>query len=258
MSLDPARVASFVTSEGQVTWTMTTNGYKFYTLNLVTWLRDTARVPWKLLVICCDAESLGFFKRERIPCLGYKAETQRGQTGISDFGSDSFAKWNLKKLELMRWFCSPEATALGIREQLFLDGDIVVRQDPWPVLKEVAGSIVCQCDCFGDEDHADCGSICSGVVLLRTGEFPADLLKVDRDLWIQCERQDQPYLRARLEAAGLKARTVTRSLFGNGTWQKSGKWRLADSPWILLHYNYRAGDNKKSAMRIDGHWKIPY
>lgn len=60
-------IKKFITTEGQLTWTMTTNGYKFYTLNLVVWLRDIAKIPWRLLIVCCDYESLSFFRERGIP-----------------------------------------------------------------------------------------------------------------------------------------------------------------------------------------------
>lgn len=254
--MNPESIKSFVTVDGRCTWTMTTNGYKYYTLNLLVWLRDIAKVPWKFLIVCCDSESLAFFRREGIPCVGYKAQEQKGQQQISGFGTDSFAKWNRKKMELFQWFCGPEARSVNIRESLYLDGDIVVREDPWPVLSKVEGGIVCQCDCVGQENHSDCGALCSGVVLLRHTKCNPDVFQVVQEEWIAADRQDQPYIRNRIAKLGEPLRTLDRSLFGNGHWQMSKLWKT--TPWILLHYNYRVGDTKKAAMKVDGHWKIPY
>jgi hypothetical protein len=249
-------VKKFLTQEGTLTWTMTTNGYKFYTLNLVVWLRDIAKVPWRLLIVCCDAESLSFFKREGIPCVGYKADTQKGQIRISDFGSDAFAKWNLKKLEIFKWLCT-ESETLGLRESLYVDGDIVIQKDPWPVLKGVEGGLAFQCDCSHTEAHLDCEAVCTGFVLCRHGQFNPDLFTVVKEDWIPADT-DQGYIRKRLGKLGVAFRTLNRHQFGNGPWQKSGIWKTEPNVWVMLHYNYRVGDTKKAAMKTDGHWKIPY
>jgi hypothetical protein len=250
-------VASFL-YEGRLTWTMTTNGYKFYTLNLIAWLKEVAKVPWTLCVICCDAESYSFFRREGIQCISYETSTNKGQQRIAAFGTDDFAKWNKKKLELLHFFAA-KGQELGITKTLFLDGDIVVQRDPWPVLEEEweqgAPSFLFQCDCVGKEDHEGCGVICSGVIAHRVGSG-AELYEFVLEEWLAAERQDQPYIGRRLKTLGIPYKTLRRSLWGNGEWQKGGGWLT--TPWVLLHYNYRVGDTKKAAMKTFSHWRIPY
>jgi hypothetical protein len=248
--------------EGTFTWTMTTNGYKFYTLNLVRWLTEVAKVPWKLCIICCDIESLTYFRREGIPCIGYKSGEHKGQASLAPFGTADFNRWNRTKLEIFKVLCY-EADTLGIQESLYLDGDIVVQKDPWPVLKGMSESFVFQCDCFHQEEHLEsdapgCEVICSGVLRIRhTGltEVEKQIFDFDRELWQTCDG-DQSYIAARLKAAGIRPKTLPRRQFGNGTWQKSGAWK--DGDWILLHYNYREGNTKRAAMKTFGHWRIPY
>lgn len=245
--------------DGRVVWTMTTNGYKFYTLNLIAWLKDVAKVPWTLCVICCDAESYSFFRREGIQCISYETSTNKGQQRIAAFGTDDFAKWNKKKVELLKWFAE-NAKGLGITRTLYLDGDIVVQRDPWPVLeecfKETDVDFLFQCDCVGVEDHSDCGVICSGVIAQRIGEVATPLYEFEKEGWLAADRQDQPYIAQRLKTLGIPYKTLKRSLWGNGDWQKSSRWK--EDQWVLLHYNYRVGDTKKAAMRSFGHWRIPY
>ena len=258
--MESQQVAKFVSKEGSLTWTMTTNGYKTYTLNLVSWLRDVAKVSWKLCVICCDRESHEFFRREGVPCLLYSDKMEGGQTSVSVFGSASFARLNLKKLKILDWV-ETHANALGIRKSLYLDGDIVVAADPWPVLDEIAkqkgASLLFQCDCYHGIDHADCRSICSGCICrFHDGEPLISLYKVDAEQWKAADFQDQPYIANRLTLLNIPFYTLPRRLFGNGGWQKGGAWRQGD--WILLHYNYRAGNSKKSAMQESGHWRISY
>jgi hypothetical protein len=267
--------------EGRIVWTMTTNGYKYYTLNLIAWLREKAKVPWTLCVICCDSESYTFFRREGIPCISYEIATNKGQQRIAAFGTEDFAKWNKKKVELLKWFAE-NSKGLGITRTLYLDGDIVVQKDPWPVLElafqerptqqtpsplgeGVLGlefeatdvDFLFQCDCVGAEDHSGCGVICSGVIAQRIGEESySRLYEFELEEWLAAERQDQGYIGRRLKTLGIPYKTLGRQLWGNGEWQKSKKWQTSD--WVLLHYNYRVGDTKKAAMRSFGHWLLPY
>jgi hypothetical protein len=243
----------------RLTWTMTTNGYKFYTLNLIAWLREKARVPWTLCVICCDAESYSFFRREGIPCIAYQSQKSQQQR-LATFGTSEFAKWNRIKLDLLHYFAE-NAKSLGITHTLYLDGDIVVQRDPWPVLEGawVSPDLLFQCDCIGSEDHSNCGVICSGVIAHRISDDSlARLYEFEQKGWDAAEKQDQPYIGARLKSLGIPYTTLARSLWGNGEWQKSGRWREEFPEWVLLHYNYRMGDTKKGAMRTFGHWRIPY
>jgi hypothetical protein len=82
----------------------------------------------------------------------------------------------------------------------------------------------------------------------------AGLYDFDEALWKESLEQDQPYIAARLEETHTPFTTLSRPLFGNGQWQQKGHWKHYD--WVLLHYNYRSGDNKKAAMRAAGHWLL--
>jgi hypothetical protein len=253
--MDLKRIQPFI-YENHITWTMTTNGYKLYTLNLIAWLTQVAKVPWTLCVICCDAESYTFFRREGIPCIPYEIQTSKGQQMISPFGSNDFAKWNRKKVELLLWFTRicPEA---GVKKSLYLDGDIVVQKDPWAYL-EGSSDLIFQCDCVGSEVHSNCKSICSGVLFQRHNGDPKikELFMFDKTDWEAAERQDQPYIANRLAKLNIPFNTLDRGLFGNGQIQMAGLWKT--QPWVLLHYNYRVGDTKKQAMRAAGHWRLLY
>jgi hypothetical protein len=252
--MDSKRIQPFI-HENRISWTMTTNAYKFYTLNLITWLK-LAKVPWTPCVICCDTESYTFFRREGVPCIAYAIETSKGQQALSPFGSAEFSKWNRKKVELLLWFTRicPE---IGVKESLYLDGDIIVHQDPWMFL-EGETDLIFQCDCVGPEVHSNCGSICSGVIFQKqTGDQKIiDLYTFDKEDWDAAERQDQVYIANRLRKFNIPFYTLNRQLFGNGHIQMSGIWKT--NPWVLLHYNYRQGDTKKQAMKAAGHWKLPY
>jgi hypothetical protein len=242
--------------EGRIVWTMTTNGYKLYTFNLLKSIL-AAKVPWKLCIICCDAESYMFFKREGIPAVVWQARPSRRapQTSVAAFGTNEFKIWNRVKIDLLRWF----ATSCVAEWSLYLDGDIVVRRDPWPsLLSDNSGcDLLFQCDCGNAVDHpgGTCKNICSGVIATRhRGAEQALLYTMDERLWTSVLEQDQPYIAARLVETETPFLTLPRPLFGNGEWQKGGAWRGHD--WILLHYNFRVGDTKKAAMKKDGHWRV--
>jgi hypothetical protein len=243
--------------EKRIVWTMTTSGYKYYTLNLRKWLVERAKVPWTLCIICCDQDSYAFFRRESIPCIMYKepAVKQRGQIGLAIFGSSEFKLWNRIKVDLLRWF----ALQPTLEWSLYLDGDIVVRRDPWPELLDLSGNLFFQCDCGNADPHdppaPNCRNICSGVIATRhVSEAQADLYTYDASLWKTSLEQDQPYIAERLNQTQTPFQTLSRRLFGNGHWQQKGSWKEDD--WVLLHYNYRVGDTKKLAMRTAKQWLV--
>jgi hypothetical protein len=236
---------------------MTTIGYTKYTLNLYTWLTTVAKVPWTLCIVCCDKESEMFFRRENVPYVSWSMGT-RTQVGMAAFGTIAFEKCNHQKLLILEWFAKFYSVC-GIEHSLYLDGDIVVRRDPWPLLLPEFSSenILFQCDCFNDTDHVDCGVICSGVIATRhVSESQANLYTFDADLWEKTAKQDQPFIAKRLEFTSTPFKIISRRLFGNGTWQKSGQWKNDD--WCLLHYNYLVSSTKKSAMKKAGHWLVMY
>lgn len=238
----------------RIVWTMTTSAYKYYTMNLRKWLQQVALVPWVLCIICCDQDSYVFFRREGIPCVRYKdpAVKRAGQVGLAPFGSNEFKIWNRIKVDLLKWFCvQPD-----LDWSLYLDGDIVVQRDPWPELIGLQGNLFFQCDCGHGEHHtAPCKTICSGVIATRhVSPSQSTLYDFDQALWKECLEQDQPYIAKRLEITNTPFETLARPLFGNGHWQQKGPWK--EHEWVLLHYNYRTGDNKKVAMRAAGHWLL--
>lgn len=254
-------IKSSIDTCGRLIWTMTTNGYKFYTMNLYKWMQKSGL---KLCIMCCDKESYTFFRQEGVSCTLWEQAVTSGQMGVSPFGSADFARWNRMKLDLLRYFAS-NADTLGIQYSLYLDGDIVIQKDPWPLLQQIFSfsgvDMLFQCDCSHHNEHTQelpCYSPCTGVI--ATWHRSADvkgklqwLYSFDKTAWEAAERQDQPYIRTRLEAQEAPmAAMLPRTEFGNGTWQQSGKWKTTD--WILLHYNYRVGDTKKQAMKGVGHW----
>jgi len=248
--------------DGRIVWTMTTIGYIRYTLNLVTWLRTVAKVPWTLCIICCDKEAEAFFRRENIPYISWNEPGRRTQDGMAAFGTPSFERCNKQKLAILEWFARNYA-ACGIEHSLYLDGDIVVRKDPWPLLlkrfDETKVNMLFQCECFNaeaHEDEANCGIICSGVIVSHHVPEQVNLYTWEKDLWEVSEKQDQPFIAKRLISTDIPFAMLSRRDFGNGMWQKSGKWK--DYDWCLLHYNYFVSGTKRTAMRKENHWLVQH
>ena len=237
--------------EGRITWTMTTIGYIKYTLNLVTWLQR-AGVPWRLCVICCDAESELFFRRQQIPCVFYKKRTI---DGMAAFGTPSFSTFNMYKVELLKWFS--ENYDLGYHKSLYIDGDIVIQKDPWPLLDEVllGEEIAFQCDCETEDEHFDCRTICSGVIATRhVSKDQGKIYEFDKERWSRSCSMDQGFIARGLELYSVPFKILDRRQFGNGTWLRGGQWR--DGNWTLLHYNFLVSGVKRAEMKRNEHWLI--
>ncbi len=251
--MNAEQVLPFV-SKGCITWTMTTIGYVKYTLNLVKWL-ERIRVPWTLCVICCDPESELFFRREQIPCIQWKIR-RRTQEGMAAFGTPSFEVCNRDKLDILKWF-TLKYREVGIEQSLYLDGDIVVQKDPWPVLSGLGPGpdLAFQCDCSHEEEVHECQSPCSGVIWTRhTSVGQAAIYEIDEALWKAAGSMDQYYIMKTLALTKTSYILLDRRQFGNGVWQKTGRWK--DGDWTLLHYNYMVSSSKRTAMKNAEHWLI--
>jgi hypothetical protein len=140
-----------------------------------------------------------------------------------------------------------------------MDGDIVVQRDPWilmdNMLNESEEKIAFQCDCYTDDEHFDCRTICSGLVLTRhVSKDQGRIYEYDKGRWEKCGSMDQPYIAGALGDTPFKI--LERRQFGNGTWMKRGEWK--DGNWTLLHYNYLVSGSKRSAMKANGHWLLHY
>ncbi len=239
-------------SKGCITWTMTTIGYVKYTLNLVRWI-ECARVPWTLCIICCDPESELFFRREQIPCVQWKGR-RRTQDGMAAFGTPSFEVCNREKLDILKWFAL-NYEAAAIEQSLYLDGDIVIQKDPWPLFPSDTSRLAFQCDCSHEEEFHDCTSPCSGVIWTRHSSVDqAVIYEINDALWKAAGSMDQYYIMKTLALTQTAYIILDRRQFGNGVWQKTGRWK--DGDWTLLHYNYMVSGTKRTAMKNAGHWLI--
>jgi hypothetical protein len=257
-------VQPFLTREGTLVFTLTSNGYKLLTWNLVTMLRGL-RVPWKLCVVCADAASYRFFRQEGVPCLQLRMTLPEYGPNVVPFGTRQFQALNRKKLELLAWVAGqPE-----VRQAIYIDGDIAVYADfvediETRLAAAGAPQILFQCDeqtrldCSGG---AVCPNRCTGCFAWRAPLDPAtfqiqgaELERVWRD-----RPEDQPFVGHMVQLFGLQVGTLPRNLYPNGMYASLfGR----DSPLKrgakLLHYNWMVGGMKQKRMAANGDWLLPY
>ncbi len=250
----------FITPEGVLAFTLTSNSYKFLTLNLLTHLKR-AGVPWTFAIVCADKASHRFFRQEGYPALLMDgAEADYGPRLIP-FGTRLFQGLNRKKLDLLAEFAARPEVRIGV----YLDGDIAVYSDPVPDLLarfEAAPAdvnLLIQCDeqtrvaCSGIS--APCPQACSGVFAWRHG-IPPIVFRVAESpaTWSACP-EDQVFLNRRLADLAVPFQTLPRDAYPNGQFVAAA---AAKDAAILLHYNWIVGDMKRKRMIANGDWLIPY
>ena len=252
-------VDSFLTPDGAFVFTLTSNGYKFMTLNLLTHLRRI-KVPWKLCIVCADSGSYSFFRKEGIPCIRCDTPLPDFGTEASPFGTKQFQTLNLKKLELLHSFSATPAIRYGV----YMDGDIAVYSDFLPDIisrfQAPGSSIYLQCDertrvdCSG---NPGCLNGCTGFLAWRHG-VDTSIFKVDRELW-KSRPEDQMFVNTMMGRLGIPVVTLPRSLYPNGAFASLyGNGSARKSETHLLHYNYLVGASKQKKMKNNGDWLIPY
>ena len=255
-------VKSFL-RDGVLVFTLTSNGYKYYTMNLVEHLKR-AKVPWRLCIICADKASQHFLRGQGIASI--LAPNLLPDTGptISPFGTKDFQKLNRLKLDLLYNFtASPE-----VQHGIYIDGDIAVYNDFVPDIISRLGTapLLLQCDepsreaCIssGATSRA-CANACTGFIGWAHGVTPT-IFHVDAttmDLW-RNRPEDQVFVNAMMAREGVAFQTLPRDLYPNGQFS-----RLYDptSPLkytsMILHYNYIVGNDKQRRMKANGDWLIP-
>ena len=237
-------------------FTLTSNGYKYFTLNLVEHLKK-AGVPWKLCIVCADKPSYQFFRMQTIPAI--QAVNLLPDTGpnISPFGSRDFQRLNRLKLDLLSTFMSfPE-----VKQGIYLDGDIVVYNDFVPdIMSRLAISpLWFQCDevgsgeCLGLTER--CPNACTGFIAWSYG-VPQILFQVNAslDLWKK-QPEDQVFVNAKLREEGIPFQTLPRDLYPNGQFiRRYSEGSVLKTTTKILHYNYTVGIDKHKRMRQNNDW----
>lgn len=240
---------------GTLVCTMTTNGYKFLTLNLLKTL-ERAKAPWRLVVVACDKESYIFFKREGYATLQYPNASHTNEMQISRWGSPSFQKYNFMKLFLLNSFAKNPA----VKRCIYIDGDIVVFRDFLPDiverLEKSPEKVLIQCDekLPGECTKEGCPNCCTGFIAWAHGGDQGIFDVKDRAKWNE-NPDDQVWVNHQLRGRGIPHETLPRELYPNGAYIPT----IRDLPdAFFLHFNYRVGNAKIAEIKKLGEWIIPY
>jgi len=235
--------------EGCLVWTLTTNGYKFFTLNLYRHL-EKLKLSWKLCIVCADKQCYRFFANEGIPSILYNKAQSDSIGRMLLFGSKPFQEINLVKLDCLASF----AKDFTIQTCLYLDGDIVVQHDILSDIRERLQEtpFLFQCDSHDMVCEKPCTNVCSGVIAWKHGAEKGIFEVKEKNKWNE-KPEDQLWVNRMLRETGISYDTLPIPLYPNGTHSQS-----PPNGFYLLHYNWLVGNAKITRMKKNGHWIIPY
>lgn len=255
------KIDPFIT-ENTLVFTVTSDGYKYYTWNLYTNLQRL-KVPWKLCILCLDRESNDFFNRiAQIPSRLYLMPGDRVMHKEPvRFGTTPFKRMNRMKLKALQ--------ELSQRDELdtliFIDSDIAVFKDFVPSLKDAlrTNPLLFQCDeningSFECSNTVQCTNPCTGVIgmLVNPETKPKlkELYKIVSEQWGPA-MTDQDYIMNRLLSIGLSYATLSRQEFPNGIFLANNKYKEGNP--YLVHFNYIIGKAKQAKMIEKDCWFLP-
>jgi len=240
-----------------VVFTVTSDGYKYFTWNL--WKNiQTLKLPWKLTILCLDRESFDFFNRiALVPARPYFMDGPRGEYKTpSLFGSSHFKRLNRMKLKALEEFSQkPEIDTL-----IYIDSDIYLFKDIVPQIKTelLERPLLFQCDekvdgSFECSDPSHCINPCTGVIAMRLSdrETLKKLYSLDSETW-KAALTDQDYIANRLLALSIPYGTLDRPTFPNGIFLAGNRYEGCS----LVHFNYILGMEKKRMMKNKGCWLL--
>uniref|UniRef100_A0A6C0D7W7 Nucleotide-diphospho-sugar transferase domain-containing protein n=1 Tax=viral metagenome TaxID=1070528 RepID=A0A6C0D7W7_9ZZZZ len=237
-------------------WTMTSNGYKYLTLNLYESLKK-ANVPWKLMIVCADRESHNFFMSMNITAVLYKPSISIPVgTSPSQFGSNTFMTFNKIKLDLLEKLRveAPES----VKYITYMDGDIVVFKDFMPCIKsqmsETNTTILFQNDNLYGEPTTKMNG-CTGFFCFKRDFEKSPFNVNDMNLWKEL-REDQVWVNKKVLEYTIPFDYLERNLFPNGVYLTEQRWKKSEP--YLIHYNHLVGNTKISMMKKNKHWYLVY
>lgn len=250
------------TTEKTLVFTVTSDGYKYYTWNLYKMLQNL-KLPWKLCILCLDRESNDFFNRiAQIPSRLFLMSGDRiVHKEPVRFGTTPFKRMNRMKIKALQELSQrPELERL-----IFIDSDIAVFKDFVPYLTDLLQTepLVFQCDesidgSFHCSNAQSCTNPCTGIIgmLLNSETRPKfkDLYKIESEPW-SAAMTDQDYIANRLKTLQLSYSTLPRGDFPNGIFLAKDRYKET-SPY-LVHFNYIVGKMKQRIMIEKECWTLP-
>lgn len=242
-----------------VVFTVTSDGYKYFTWNL--WKNiQTLGVPWKLTILCLDRESLDFFNRiALVPAKPYFMDGPRGEYKTpSLFGSSHFKRLNRMKLKALEEYSQKQE----LETLIYIDSDIALFQDIVPLLQKELDTqpLLFQCDekvegRFDCSDASKCPNPCTGVIAMKLSdrEMLKKLFSLESETW-KTSLTDQDYIAGRLLSLSIPYGTLDRATFPNGIFLAGNRYETGTL--ALLHFNYILGMDKKRMMKNKGCWLL--
>jgi hypothetical protein len=246
--------------EKTLVFTVTSDGYKYYTWNLYKMLQEL-KVPWKLCILCLDKESNDFFKRiAQIPSRLYLMPGDRVfHKEPVHFGSTPFKRMNRMKLKALQEL----SQRADLERLVFIDSDIAVFKDFVPTLVEKLKTdpLLFQCDEGEVKDcsHPErCPNPCTGVIAMALNTTTRPLLhhlyKIEQGHW-EVALTDQDYIANRMNYFEIPHKTLSRTEFPNGIFLAKDKYKEGNP--YLVHFNYIVGKTKQRFMIEKECWLLP-
>jgi hypothetical protein len=209
-----------------------------------------AKVPWKLLIVAIDKEAHSALTNMHIPNVFLDLKCPTSFTTFND--RKDFNTLCFIKMDVVR-------TVMNVLKEstdyiVYLDGDIWVFRDFQQDLLQFQNQkydIVFQCDeKQTGKCNCPCNNICMGFFMINTQR--PDLMEYSNmDTYINVDH-DQFLMNQRLKTGNIKFTTFDRLSFPNGVFAKN----ILSSNVAILHYNWLVGNEKKTLMQKNGHWKV--
>lgn len=248
--------------EKTLVFTVTSDGYKFYTWNLYKMLQQL-KVPWKLCILCLDRESNDFFQRiAQIPSRLYLMPGDRViHKDPVRFGTPPFKRMNRMKIKALQEL----SQRAELERLIFIDSDIAVFKDIVPYFIETLSTdpLVFQCDesidgSFACSNSKACTNPCTGVIGMALNEQTRpqlkNLYKVESEPWGKA-MTDQDYIANRLLELQMPFSTLSRTDFPNGIFLSKDRYKEGNP--YLVHFNYIVGKTKQRFMIEKECWVLP-
>ena len=223
--------------------TYTNLGYVKYSINLWKSIKK-AGIPWKLLIMATDEESIAELAKHEIPAILYTENEENIKKDFIAYTDKSFNSITFVKLDILSFIL--ETMQDKITHLVYMDSDIVVTQDFTSILDWYRShDIVFQCD----EDNyyiccGKCSNFCTGFMMMKNNKTVYQILEYKNP---EQYLHDQHYMNIKLRGCKIDHNTFARNIFPNGYLRG-----YVNNPYCLFHYNYLIGAKKEEAMKEDG------
>jgi hypothetical protein len=227
--------------------TYTNLGYVKYAINIYK-SAQKADVPWKLLIMATDEESVAELAKHNIPSILYTENAESINKEFATYHDKAFNAITFVKLDIISFVL--ESLEGKITHLVYLDSDIFINRNFTNILDIYREyDIVFQCD-EGDMNlcYGGCNNYCTGFMMMKNTPDIQKLLSYNDS---EKYHDDQKYINLRIHGFRMNISTFSRNLFPNGYLRG-----IIKEPYYILHYNYMVGTQKEKNMREDGHWLV--